>query len=219
MQEKKYRPLAKGTLRLVRRKYRKRKVDGKPLDFPCIYLCRHRDMIGVVQAFSDIKTVLRPWVLNCFCSYKQAKAQFKDYTFSVRMQKSKLFCAVASPICARIITAYVKSVRGIPVYRKDNASKSIATIKQTVKALEENDSIVIFIDVEYDSVDEREHGDIYKGFYTVDKLYYKRNQKHVPIVPVYANEEKTVIHNPVYFSSDNNEIVFEKIVRGIYNSN
>ena len=59
MQEKKYRPLAKGTLRLVRRKYRKRKVDGKPLDFPCIYLCRHRDMIGVVQAFSDIKTVLR----------------------------------------------------------------------------------------------------------------------------------------------------------------
>ena len=135
MQEKKYRPLAKETLKFVRRKYRKRKVEGEPLKSPCIYLCRHRDMVGVIQAFSDIKTVLRPWVLNCFCSYKQARAQFKDYTFSVRMQKGKLFCAIASPICARIITAYVKSVRGIPVYRKDNASKSIATIKQTVKAL------------------------------------------------------------------------------------
>ena len=217
MQEKKYRPLAKETLKFVRRKYRKRKVEGEPLKSPCIYFCRHRDMVGVIQAFSDIKTVLRPWVLNCFCSYKQARAQFKDYTFSVRMQKGKLFCAIASPICARIITAYVKSVRGIPVYRKDNASKSIATIKQTVKALEENDSIVIFIDVEYDSVDERVDGDIYKGFYTVDKLYYKRNKKHVPIVPVYANEEKTVIHNPVYFSLDDNETTFGKIVRGIYN--
>ncbi len=215
---KKYHPLANCTLFLARKKYRKRKISGSPLNEPCVYLCRHRDIKGVVYAFSDINTVLRPWVLNCFCSYKDAKAQFRDYTFSIRLQKSKLFCKVASPICARVITAYVKSLRGIPVYRKENAAKSIVTIKQSVKALEESDSIVIFVDVDYANDQDCESGEIYKGFYTVDKLYYKRNKKHVPFVPVCTTETQTVIHNPVYFSNEKErEVVFDELVKKIYN--
>ncbi len=215
---KNYRPLAKGTLKFVRRKYKTRKTSGNVVKEPCVYLCRHRDIVGVVQAFSDIRTVLRPWVLNCFCSYRQAKIQFKEYTFSVRMKKSKLFCAIMSPICARIISAYVKSVRGIPVYRKENASKSISTIKQSVRALEENDSLIIFVDVDYSDEEERKCGEIYKGFYAVDKLYFKRNKKHVPFVPVFANSEETIIRKPVYFSEEkDNEEIFDKVVCGIYN--
>ena len=217
MQNKKYRPLAKNTLLFFRRHYRKRKISGSPQNSPSVYLCRHRDMIGVVQAFSDIKTVLRPWVLNCFCTYKDAKRQFRDYTFSVRMKKSKLFCKLMSPICARIITMYAKSVRAIPVYRKENASKSITTIKQSVKALEEDYSIVIFVDVDYINDQDCNDGEIYKGFYAIDKLYFKRNKKHIPFVPVYANEAQTVIHSPVYFTSDERQSVFDEIVKKIYN--
>ncbi len=217
MQNKRYRPLAKSTLLFVRKKYKKRKIIGSPLNSPCVYLCRHRDMVGVVQAFSDIKTVLRPWVLNCFCSYKEAKRQFRNYTFSVRMKKSKLFCKLMSPVCARIITWYAKSVKSIPVYRNENASKSITTIKQSVRALEEDYSIVIFVDVDYTSEQECESGDIYKGFYAVDKLYFKRNKKHIAFVPVYANEEQTVIHTPVYFMDNERQTVFDEIVKKIYN--
>lgn len=218
MKNKKYNSLAGFSLWFVRRKYRKRKVSGNVLSSPCVYLCRHRDAVGVLQAFSDIKAVLRPWVLNCFCSYKEAKAQLRDYTFSKRWGKGKLYCSLMSSVCGRIMTAYVKSVRGIPVYRKENASKSIVTIKQSVRALEENDCLLIFIDVEYTDKEEHAYGEIYKGFSAVDKLYYKRNKIHVPFVPVYANNSETVIHKPVYFSETvNSDSVFNEIVKGIYN--
>lgn len=218
MKANKYRPLANGALKLVRFKYRKRKVTGNTLQTPCVYLCRHRDMIGVIQAFADIKTVLRPWVLSCFCSYREAKAQLKNYTFSVRMRKSKPFCFFMSPICARILTSYVKSLRSIPVYRKEKASKSITTIKQSVKALEEKENIIIFVDVDYADVQQRENGEIYKGFYAIDKLYYRRNKQHVPFVPVFANSQETIIHNPVFFTDeDYNAVAFDKIAQGIYN--
>ncbi|MBO5223726.1 MAG: hypothetical protein J6C23_04365 [Clostridia bacterium] len=217
MQNLKYKLLARGTLRVVRLKYRKRKVSGNVLNEPCVYLCRHRDMIGVVQAFSDIRTVLRPWVLNCFCSYREAKAQLENYTFSKRLKKGKVYCSIMSSLCGRVITAYVKNVQGIPVYRGEDASKSILTIKQSVRALEENQSIVIFVDVDYADENERDLGEIYKGFYAVDKLYYRRNKKHLPFVPVYANNTETVIHAPLYFSDNNRESVFEKVAQGIYN--
>ena len=212
-----YSPLARFTLKLVRLKKRKRKVYGNTLSTPCVYLCRHRDMNGVIDAFSDLRVVLRPWVLECFCSYKSAKRQLREYTFPQKMKKGKAFSYLASPVCARVINMYVKSVRGIPVYRQENAGKSVCTIKQSVRALEEGDSILIFIDKDYTDTAEQSEGEIYKGFKTIDKLYNKRNGKHIPFVPVYANGKEARIHSPVSFECEKEDDVFAKIVYGIYN--
>ena len=214
----KYPLLARITLRVLRKKNRKREISGKIPDEPCVFLCRHRDTNGIIWAFTDINKPLRPWVLNCFCSYKDACLQLKNYTFSQRLKKGKLFCFVFAPVCARIIVSYVHSVQGIPVFRGENAGRSMSTIKQTVKALENGDSIVIFIDKEYDNTKDQNEGEIYRGFCTVDKLYYKRNGKHIPFVPVYANKDGSKIHETVYFETEKSEEFYQKIIYGIYNS-
>jgi hypothetical protein len=133
------------------------------------------------------------------------------------MKKGKAFCFLFSPICARAISSCVKRLRGIPVYRGEKSGKSITTIKQTVKALEDGDSIIIFIDTDYSSTCERSEGEIYKGFYAVDKLYYKRNGKRIPFVPVYSNEKGSLIHESVYYEDTKNDEFYQKIIYGIYN--
>ena len=132
MSNQKYPFLARVSLKIARRINRKRTVNGLIPSEPCVFLCRHRDMKGVAWAFVDINKVIRPWVLDCFCSYKDAKSHLKNYTFSKRMKKGKAFCFLFAPAVARVITSYVKSLRSIPVYRNEKASKSISTIKQTV---------------------------------------------------------------------------------------
>ena len=213
----KYPFFARATLRVLRKKNKKRNITGKPPNEPCVFLCRHRDANGVIWAFTDIDRAIRPWVLNCFCEYKDARFQLKNYTFSKRLKKGKLFCFFFAPICARIIVSYVNGVQGIPVYRNENAGRSISTIKQTVKALEEGDSVLIFVDKDYENTEEQNYGDIYKGFYAVDKLYEKRNGKHIPFVPIYANKDGSKIHEPIYFENAKSEEFYEKIIYGIYN--
>ena len=89
-----------------------RTLVGQAPPGPCVYLARHRDTDGVVDAFTSLPVVVRPLVLYVFTSYAQAKKQLKEYTLSVRMKKGKVFCAIASPIWARVLTALVRSLSG-----------------------------------------------------------------------------------------------------------
>ena len=216
MKDKKYRPLFRTCLFFARLFSKKRKVEGEIPQKPCVFVCRHLDENGVARSFIDIKKTMRPWVLDIFTDYKSAKKQFKEYTFSIRLKKSKLYCAVVSPIVARGLTALVHSARGIPVYRKEQSSKSIQTIKQSVRALEEGDSIVIYADIDYASKDEKSEGEIYKGFSTVDAMFYKRNREHIPFVPVYIGKNKTIIHSPEFFE-ENREETLGRIKRKMFN--
>lgn len=214
---KKYRPFIRFVIGLGRVFTRRQKVVGKCPDSPCVYLVRHLDTGGVIGSFKSIPVVMRPWVLDIFHSYDEAKRQFKDYTFSVRMKKSKAFCAVVSPIAARFLVSLVHSANSIPVYRGDKALKTITTIRESVKALENEDNLLIFPDVEYADVDDKSGGEIYKGFIAVDKLYFKRTGSHVKFVPVFMSKKKVVIHPPVTFEEGREDETYAKIVDGIYN--
>ncbi len=196
---------------------RRRKVEGKLLDEPCVYLCRHRGADGVIGSFTSLKTVLRPWVLHSFTRYDSALKHFKEYTFSEKSGKSKAFTAVFSPVCAWGLSSLVRSARAIPVYRGADARKSITTIKNSVRALEEGDNLLVFPDVDYASEENKEGGEVYKGFVAVDKLYFRRRGERVKFVPVYMTKKKVVIHSPVVFGDEPEEETIEKIVKGIYN--
>lgn len=216
MKKKKYRPLFRFCLTALRIFTKKRERRGSAPDYPCIYLCRHLDDSGVIASFTGINAVMRPWVLDVFCDRKSATKQFKEYTFSKRLKKGKLFCTLVSPLAGWGYSAIVKSARAIPVYRGEKSAQSFSTIKKSVRALEEGDSVLIYADVDYADKSDSDTGEIYTGFKLVDKMYYRRNKKHVPIVPVYINEQKVVIHPPVTIESDE-ERAIEKIRHLIYN--
>lgn len=204
-------------LNFLRKCNKKRRVVGQVPTTPCVFLCRHRDIKGVMWAFVDIKEKVRPWMLDCLCEYKSAKEHFYSYTFLKRKPKNQVFRFLFSPVCALFLVFFSKRLLAIPVYRKDKAGKSINTIKQTVKALENGDNILIFIDTDYADENEKSSGEIYKGFYAVDKLYYRKNKKHIPFVPVFSNDKGSTIREPVYFSEERKDEFYKNIVYGIYN--
>ncbi|MBQ8374962.1 MAG: hypothetical protein IJX98_05255 [Clostridia bacterium] len=213
---KKYNAWIGFALFCVRRCTKKRKVEGELPQAPCVYLCRHRDNDGVIGAFTSLRTVLRPWVLHTFTDYQTAKKHLQEYTFSKRLGYGKLFCKLASPIVARVLTSLSKSARAIPVYRGETGMRSITTLKRTVEALQAGDNILIFPDVDYANENDQAGGEVYQGFVAVDRLYYKKCGKRVQFVPVYMTKEKTVVHEPIEFTGENDAETLKKIVDGIY---
>ena len=215
--KKKYRIWIGFALFWVKLFTKKRKVVGELAPSPCVYLCRHRAADGVIGAFTSLKTVLRPWTLHIFTRYDAALKHLKEYTFPEKSGKSKAFTAVFAPVCALGLSSLVRSARAIPVYRGAEARRAITTIKNSVRALEEGDNLLVFPDVDYANADSKTEGEVYKGFVAVDKLYFRRKGERVKFVPVYIDEKKVVIHSPIRFGDEAEDRTVQKIVEGIYN--
>lgn len=172
---------------------------------------------GVVAMFTSVKTTFRPWVLYVFTNYALAKKHLREYTFSKRMGKGKLFSALCAPVAAFALVSLTKSAKGIPVYRGKDGMRSITTLKKSVQALQEGDHLLICPDVDYADDKQRKSGEIYRGFFAVDKLYRKKTGQGVDFVPVYMDEEKIVLHAPVRFGVRSDEETIAAITNGIYN--
>lgn len=198
----------------LKRKQTPRKLVGKTVDGPVVYLCRHLDREGLATAIAYIPEVLRPWVLDKFTSYKSIKDLYVNYTFPVRMGKGKTFSAVVGRLAARGTNYAVKKLNGIAVYRGEQSAKTITTIKQSVRALENGDKLLVFPDVDYA---DKSAGDeqIYKGFGVVDKMFRRKTGKKVSFVPVYIGDDVVVLHKPVYFDGSDDEF-YSAIAHGMY---
>lgn len=218
MEKKRYRPLIRFGIFVVRPFRGRKKTVGQAPPGPCVYLLRHRYADGVIDAFTSLPVVMRPLMLSVFDSYHEAKKQLHDYTFSVKMKKGRAFCAIASPIAAWVLTTLAHSVRGIPVYRGENAMKAVRTIRESVHALEHGDNLLIFPDVAYTDIEEKTEGEIYKGFLAIDKLFFRRNGAHISFVPVYMDKKTAVIHPPVSCVSGKEDEAYRAIIHGIFNA-
>ena len=199
--------------------FRRRKTPiGEVPPDPCVYLVRHRNADGVIDAFTTLPVVVRPLVLDVFNSYSEAKRHLRDYTFSVSMKKGRAFCAVASPVAAFVLSVLAHSARSIPVYRGENSMKAVRTIRESVHALENGDNLLIFPDIAYTDIEERTEGEIYRGFLAIDKLFFRRNGQHISFVPVYIDKKKAVIHPPANCVSGKEEEAYRAIIHGIFNA-
>ena len=198
----------------IKRKQTPRKLVGETVDGPVVYLCRHLDREGLATAIAYIPEVLRPWVLDKFTSYKSIKDLYVNYTFPVRMKKGKTFSAVVGRLAARGTNYAVKKLNGIAVYRGEQSAKTITTIKQSVRALENGDKLLVFPDVDYA---DKTAGDeqIYKGFGVVDKMFRRKTGKKVAFVPVYIGDDVVVLHKPVYFDGSDEEF-YSAVAHGMY---
>ena len=198
----------------LKRRQTPRKLVGETVDGPAVYLCRHLDREGLVTAIAYIPEVLRPWVLDKFSSYKSIRDLYVNYTFPVRMGKSKSYSAVVGRFAARGTNYAVKKLKGIAVYRGEHSSRTITTIKQSVRALENGDKLLVFPDVDYADVSDGDEK-IYKGFGIVDKMFRRKTGGKVAFVPVYIGKEVVVLHKPVYFDGSDDEF-YAAVAHGMY---
>ena len=216
--KKRYRPWVRFAILVVRTLQGRKPCVGEVPPGPCVYLVRHRNADGVMDAFTSLPVVMRPLVLSVFDSYQEAKRHLRDYTFSVKMGKGRAFCAVASPIAAFVLSVLAHSARSIPVYRGEHAVKAVRTIRESVHALEDGDNLLIFPDIAYTDLEEKTEGEIYKGFLAIDKLFFRRNGQHISFVPVYIDKKTAVIHPPVNCVSGREEEAYRAIMHGIFNA-
>lgn len=211
---------------IYRKLFNRFKTIGTPADSPAIYLCRHMDMSGVIHSLVSLPVVVRPWTLYLFTEYQLAKKQFKEYTFSVRMKKSKLTTAIISPLSAWWLTTMIHSCEGIPVYRGEAAAKAYLTMKRSLDALLNGDNILIFPDVAYDDTgNETANREMYEGFVFLEKLYHKKTGRHIPFVPLCLDlkGKKLKIKKPVQFENGDFKAqlprVMQQLEDGIYEFN
>lgn len=157
---------------------------------PVVYVSHHQNMKGPVTVLAWLDRPVRPWVFSAFMSQEDCFNQYVDYTFTERFGWPRALAKIVVWPISYYIAALMNSGRGIPVFRK--SKKVMRTMKMSVEALQNGESLLIFPDVDY-SDDAEEVGEIYKGFLFLEKYYHKKTGKHVAFVPLYSDSKKRVI--------------------------
>ena len=88
------------------------------------------------------------------------------------------------------ISKLVKSVKAVPVYR--GKQNPLPTYKKSIEYLLNNQSIIVYPDIEYDK-DYSEVSDIYDGFLYLSRFYKDKTGRDLKFVPLYIDDDKRVI--------------------------
>lgn len=213
--------LSKFSKFLARTLTKKYKFDVKTPETPTVYLCRHLDMHGVYTVNKSAKFDMANYAYHVFFNRKECFNHFYRYTFSVRFKRCKMFAVLPSFICSVFLPPLIKSSGAIPVYRKN--AEALKTIKLSLNSLLSGKNILIFADKDYSDKTPKESGEIYEGFFELDRLYYKKTGKRVNFVPLYIDETARAVRElpPVTFTGEKDyaaerEEIKKKVIKGIF---
>lgn len=151
-----------------------------------VYVSHHQNLFGPISVLIWFPTFLRTWIYSVFLEMGTCYKQYVDYTLTQRLGWPKWFAKVIAWPLTRFVVTLTKSAQGIPVYRKSR--DVILTMNQTVEALENNQRILLFPDVDYED-ESSEVKEIYEGFLYIEKYYFRQTGKHVQFVPVYSDKK------------------------------
>ena len=119
------------------------------------------------------------------------------YTFTERGGKAKPIAWILARLSAFFAPKIVRSMRSIPVYR--NSAKSMSTIRDSIQALLNGESLLIFPDVNYTQAD-GSVGEIYRGFLILERMYMAKTGKHLEFVTMSMHpKDRIEIGNSVMF--------------------
>ena len=156
-------------------------VDVKAPDGPTVYVCTHSNMRGPLATMSWLPFDLRPWVLHVFVEREACRAQYRDYTFSQRFGMPKPLAAAAAWAVSGYVSALMRSLGGIPVYR--GLAQIRSTFQKTVEALLAGDSVLIFPNVDYTDTS-GDVGEVYEGFLLLERFWRRVSEKPLWFVPL-----------------------------------
>ncbi|HJB23563.1 MAG TPA: hypothetical protein H9946_05370 [Candidatus Jeotgalibaca pullicola] len=166
---------------------------------PVVYVAHHQNMFGPISVLCWHPEFLRIWVLHVFLDFSSCYHHYLEFTFTKRLGWPHLVSKIIAYPTALFVAALTKSGKGIPVYRQSRSI--VVTMKQTVDALENGESILLFPDISYDDPSAQVK-EIYEGFLYIEKYYYRKTGEHIPFVPMIAEkkEKEIRIGTPILFS-------------------
>lgn len=148
---------------------------------PAVYVCSHHNLLGPLAALCWLPVEARPWVLHVFLARETCERQYREYTYSKRFGMPKALAAAAARITSGYVSALMRSMSAIPVYR--GSVRAGATFKETVAALQAGESVLIFPDVDYTD-DSGGIGEVYDGFLLLERFWRKKSEQPLEFVPL-----------------------------------
>ena len=208
--------------RFVYRIFKPYTIEGElPKDTPSIFVVHHQNMSGPVHALLTLPREAHIWVYKVFFDRKECYNQYVNYTFTKRFGMPRTLAVFLAWIISLAVPFAIGSFAAIPVHR--SSRDIIKTFKMSHDALISGESIIISPDIEYDD-SSNAMGEIYTGFFHLEKNYFKATGKHLNFVPISYNTKlrKLYISDAVKFDditpyNEQKAIVSLKIKEAINN--
>ncbi len=163
---------------------------------PALIVGNHSQMHGPIGCELYFPGKRYTWCAGQMMHLKEVPAYaFQDF-WSGKPKATRWFFKGLSYVIAPFCVCVFNNADTIGVYR-DN--RIISTFKNTVKALQEGSSVIIFPEY-YEEYDHIVHK-FQENFVDIAKLYHKRSGKAVPFVPLYIAPELKQMHigRPIYY--------------------
>ena len=157
---------------------------------PVVYVCRHLNMHGPYTTLKTIPFHVHPLIIHVFFERKTTVQHMTEYTFSARYGKKPKKFNLAAHFMSWIAPPLMHSLQAVPVYR--NSAQSTKTMKQGLKYLLKNESLIVYPDIDYIG-SYKKPSEIYDGFLFLGDLYYKKTGKTLSFVPLVIDDEHRTI--------------------------
>ncbi len=166
---------------------------------PTVYVCSHQNMQGPLTTLSLLPFPVRVWALHVFLDRRACYRQYADYTFSKRYGLPAPLARALAWCAAGFVSATVRSAGAIPVYR--GSMKVGATFRESVAALKNGDSLIIFPDVDY-AGEAGGIGEMYEGFLLLQRAYARAAGRPLRFVPLAVDPARRLVleGEPLYFA-------------------
>ena len=155
---------------------------------PAVYLCRHLGQHGPIVSVLWLPQIPRFWCLHVYIDKQACRRHFADYTLSQRLNLPKWLAKLLAYPVGAVMHAICLSANAIPVYRDRNSFK---TMSVSLKALQDNQDILIFPNIDYTKHDGGD--ELYDGFLYLERFYYKTTEQHLAFVPIYIDDDEQQI--------------------------
>jgi len=193
-------------LQIFNPKYRVKLPENLPDNV--VFVSHHQNMFGPFTSILWFPYNLHTWILNVFLDQKRCYEQYVNYTFTKRYKMNIILAKILAFFLSYLMSALLNSGKPIPVYR--SSKKVITTLKQSVDYLKKGESVIIFPDVDY-SDNSGLIKEMYYGFLSLEKYYYKETNKHLCFVPLYVSKNKRlIIANRLFYFQDNIDFEIER---------
>ena len=186
---------------------------------PLVFLGNHAEIYGPIASALCFPVPVRFWVINRMMFRKQdVRAYLYENTFS-----KKTFL----PVFVRKLLAWylgwlsvnvMSSLKAIAVYR-DSPMKLRQTIRESVEALENGDSLMIFPEHPEGKYVKGGISELSPGFLMLAEAWWRKSGKNLRLMPVYANREKrtfTFGEEVVYNHTNGYAAEQERIMKEIF---
>lgn len=179
---------------------KKYKSEVFPPQEPTVYVCRHLNLHGPMTTLIRLHFHVHPMVLHVFFDKDMCYRQYADFTFTERRGKKKKKHHPFAYVASRIVPSLVKSIKAIPVYRGTECN-SLHTLKCSLSYLKNNESVVVYPDIDYTAGYETE-SELYEGFLLLGQMYRHATGKSLRFVPLYIDEANKTIKEYRYITID-----------------